>query len=140
MSTLKIWPHPVPAVRVLVFNEQGQLLLLKRTNTEYGDGQWCLPGGKIDYLGSPESAAINEVHEETGLHLVNLEFLFYQNNLPSRPGLMHCINFYFKGSGQGTVCLNDESSAFVWLPPEEAVHYQPVFGGAEALRTWITSS
>jgi len=138
MPDLNEWKYPIPAARVFVFNELGQLLLLKRTNTDYGDGQWCLPGGKVEYLQSPEAAAVHEVREETGLKLTNLEFLFYQDNPPPSPGLMHCINFYFRAKGFGNVNINRESSAFVWLTIEQAIGYEPLFGAEEALRRYLT--
>ena len=126
--------RPVPVVRVFVFNEQGRLLLLKRANSAYGEGRWCLPGGKIDYLDTPEKAAARETKEETGIRLSGLEFLFYQSNLPMAPGLMHCLNFYFRASGRGTVRINEESAEFAWVKPKEAARYQLVFGGDKALK------
>lgn len=49
MSDQKTKLRPVPVVRLIVPNAEGRVLVLKRCNTGYGGGRWCLPGGKIDY-------------------------------------------------------------------------------------------
>jgi 8-oxo-dGTP diphosphatase len=131
--------RPVPVARVFVFDRQGRLLLLRRANTTYENGRWCLPGGKIDYLDTPEKAAAREIKEETGLTLTGLEFLFYQNNLPLAPGLMQCINLYFRAFCRGKVRINEESSEVAWVTPEEALRYRIVFGGGKAVKKLIAS-
>lgn len=129
--------RPVVAVRILLFDAQGRLLLLRRSNSEYGDGQWCLPGGKLDYCDTPEHTVEKELSEETNLAAGNIEFLFHQNSLPLQPGKMHCVNLYFTCSYSGELALNEESSDFAWVTPQEALEYMPVFGAAEAIRRWM---
>lgn len=52
----------------LVFNQQHQLLILKRSNTDdWAPGKWCLPGGKIEEGEDPTFAARRELLEETGI-------------------------------------------------------------------------
>jgi 8-oxo-dGTP diphosphatase len=135
MKSLTSAPQrPVPVVRVFIFNNQGKILLLRRAKTSYGNGRWCLPGGKIDYLDTPERAVAREIKAETNIRLSGIEFLFYQNNLPMAPGLMHCINLYFSALGRGAVRINEESSAFAWVTPEEAIGRRLVFGGGKAVK------
>ncbi len=52
---------PIEAAGGLVFNEQNEVLLIKRL------GKWDLPKGKIDGDESDEEAAIREVEEECGI-------------------------------------------------------------------------
>lgn len=52
----------VDAAGGVVLNSKGEFLIMKR------DGLWDLPKGKLEAGESPESAAIREVEEETGLH------------------------------------------------------------------------
>lgn len=60
------YENPLPAVAVLVLNQQNQLLLVKRS-VEPAKGTWCLPGGFIEIDESIEEAALRELKEETGL-------------------------------------------------------------------------
>jgi 8-oxo-dGTP pyrophosphatase MutT (NUDIX family) len=53
----------VPAVVVVVANEAGEILLIRRTDND----KWALPGGAIDLGESIRQAAIRETREETGI-------------------------------------------------------------------------
>jgi ADP-ribose pyrophosphatase YjhB (NUDIX family) len=53
----------VPSVNVVVTNEAGEILLIRRSDND----NWALPGGAIDIGESLTQAAIREVHEETGI-------------------------------------------------------------------------
>jgi len=52
---------------VAAFNEQGEMLLLKRADDAHCGGLWSLPGGKVEADESPRDAAARELLEETGL-------------------------------------------------------------------------
>jgi ADP-ribose pyrophosphatase YjhB (NUDIX family) len=100
-------------------------------------GEWCLPGGKVDYCETVEEAAKKEVREETSLICKSLKFLFYQDSLPDIPGEMHCINLYLECKAEGNVVLNKESSEFAWIDPESSSKYHLVFRNGEGLsRYW----
>jgi 8-oxo-dGTP diphosphatase len=61
--------NPSPGVTAIVHNEADRVLIGKRSEcTEYG-GQWCLPGGYIEYKESFLDATSREVMEETGLSI-----------------------------------------------------------------------
>lgn len=52
----------------LIFNKEGQLLILKRTKTDDSQPEkWGLPGGHVDPNESHELAATRELLEETGI-------------------------------------------------------------------------
>ena len=53
----------VPSVNVVVTNDHGEILLIRRTDND----NWALPGGAIDLGESVTQAAIRETHEETGI-------------------------------------------------------------------------
>ena len=53
----------VPSVNVVVENDQGEILLIRRSD----NNNWALPGGAIDIGESLTQAAIREVKEETGI-------------------------------------------------------------------------
>lgn len=60
-------------IGVMVFKE-GKVLLAKR-KSELGQGEYCWPGGKMEYLESFEECARREVREETGMEIANIRFL-----------------------------------------------------------------
>lgn len=55
----------VPAASVVVVNNDGLILLQRRTD----NGQWALPGGTMDIGESISDCARREVREETGLEV-----------------------------------------------------------------------
>jgi 8-oxo-dGTP diphosphatase len=129
--------RPVPVVRLIVPDAQGRVLLLQRAHTAYGEGAWCLPGGKVDYGVTIETTVGRELMEETDLRCQSSRFCFYQDSVPTEPGGMHCINFYFECAVTGEVKLNRESSDFAWVGRAELRAFHVVFGNAEALgRYW----
>ncbi len=129
--------RPVPAVRLMVVDGSGRVLILQRQHGTHSAGAWCLPGGKVDYGETVEHAAQKELVEETGLEIKRLRFLFYQDSLPLEPGTMHCINFYFECEASGALVLAEaESSAFAWIGPKDLAGFDIRFRNDDALRRY----
>lgn len=128
--------RPVAVVRLIITNEEGKVLFLRRANTAYEEGGWCLPGGKVDYEETVEQSARKELREETALKAQNPRFLFYQDSLPPKAGSMHCINFYFECEALGELETNTESSGWAWIGPDDIESYDIVFGNDEGLRRY----
>jgi ADP-ribose pyrophosphatase YjhB (NUDIX family) len=53
----------VPAVSVVIPDDQGRILLIRRTDNQY----WSIPGGGMEPGESVREAARREVEEETGI-------------------------------------------------------------------------
>jgi ADP-ribose pyrophosphatase YjhB (NUDIX family) len=148
------WQYPVPAVRLIIPNSDNQVLILRRaflpfaqwlycfpgvpnplfvdypeyySPTKNPGGRWCLPGGNVDYDVTLEEAVIKELAEETSLECTEAKFLYYQDSLPLKAGGTQCINFYFECRVSGTVQLNEESSEFAWIGPDELDQYRLTF-------------
>jgi len=51
----------VPSVNVVVVNDDGEILLIRRTD----NGNWAVPGGAIDLGESVAQAAVRETREES---------------------------------------------------------------------------
>lgn len=84
----------VTPVAVYIFIEQaGQVLLLKRHNTGYRDGEHSLPSGHKEVNETPLQAAVREVKEETGLTLKEdvLEFIHVMHRHEDR----EYIDFFY---------------------------------------------
>jgi 8-oxo-dGTP diphosphatase len=124
---------PIPVARLIVQNDKNEVLILQRAGSAHADGSWCLPGGKIDYGDTVVESAARELKEETSLDCDSLQFLFYQDSLPLKPGSMHCINLYFECAVSGKVVLNNESSQFAWIGPSDLGDYDIAFRNDVAL-------
>lgn len=127
---------PVPVVRLILPDEQGRVLLLKRGPSRYGENHWCLPGGKMEYGQTVTEAIRNELREETGLTCEKYRFLFYQDSLPLKDQEMHCINLYFECDWTGIIRLNEESCDYVWLLYTELERYSIAFKNDLALKAY----
>jgi 8-oxo-dGTP diphosphatase len=64
-------------IGVMVLRD-GKILLAKR-KTDLGKGEYCWPGGKMEYGESFEECARREVREETGMEIKNIRFLRLMN-------------------------------------------------------------
>jgi 8-oxo-dGTP pyrophosphatase MutT (NUDIX family) len=53
----------VPSANVIVVNDQGEILLIRRTD----NGNWAVPGGGMDLGESITDTAVRETREETGI-------------------------------------------------------------------------
>lgn len=126
--------YPVSVVRLIITNAEGKVFILKRRGSEYGNGQWCLPGGKIDYGDTVSGTVSKELREETSLVCTSEKFLFLQDSLPLKPGKMHCINLYFECTVTGEIQLNEESSEYAWIGPSDLTRYEIAFRHDEGLR------
>jgi len=60
------YKNPLPAVACLVLNKKKELLLVRRAIEPF-IGEWCLPGGFIEFNETIPIAGKRELKEETGL-------------------------------------------------------------------------
>jgi len=73
-----IYPTPNVSVRTIVFNDVGQVLLVK----EAKDGAYSLPGGWADLYESPTQAAIKECRQEAGANVEITRLVGVLNRTP----------------------------------------------------------
>jgi len=63
------YQNPLPGVVVLI-RDGDRVLLARRGSRSFAAKKWCLPGGFVEFHEDYHKAAIREVREETGLHVV----------------------------------------------------------------------
>jgi ADP-ribose pyrophosphatase YjhB (NUDIX family) len=110
----------VPSANVIVVNEAGAVLLIRRTD----NGNYALPGGGMDLGESITHAAVREVKEETGLDVEITGLVGIYTN----PG--HLIEYTSNGEVRqefsivftarptgGTLTTTSEASEVVWVDP-----------------------
>ncbi len=88
--------QPVLTVDCVLFGRAGSVLLVRRSRSPF-QGTWALPGGKIDYGETVETACRREVREETGLDIRDLRLVGVYSD-PARDPRGHFISVVFLGS------------------------------------------
>jgi 8-oxo-dGTP diphosphatase len=61
------WRDPGVGAAVLLLDDAGRVLLVRRGPTATKPGLWCVPAGFVDYGEEVRAAAARELREETGL-------------------------------------------------------------------------
>lgn len=84
--------YPHEAVSIVVFNEDGEVLLIQSKRYTVRRLEWEIPAGRVEAGESKEDAARRECMEETGCTVKDLKFLCSQN--PSN-GMSDCICHVF---------------------------------------------
>jgi ADP-ribose pyrophosphatase YjhB (NUDIX family) len=117
----------VPAVNVVVINDAGEILLIRRTDNDY----WALPGGVVDIGESLPQAALRETQEETGIdcQITGLSGIYtdpghvilYSSNGEVRQEFSIVLTARATG-GQPTP--SSESSQVRWIAPADLDRYQ----------------
>ena len=111
------------AVRVLLTDQDGKILILKRsTDSKTNPGKWELPGGKVDQGESFDHALIREVYEETNLK-ISLEHVVgaSEQNLH----IIRAVHIIMSGKiVEGDLNLSSEHEGYAWVMIETLPDYE----------------
>lgn len=111
------------SVRVFLTNDEGKILILKRsTDSKTNPGKWELPGGKVDQGESFDQALIREVYEETQLK-ISLEHVVgvSEQNLH----LIRAVHIIMSGKiVEGELNLSREHEGYAWVFFENLPEYE----------------
>jgi len=66
--------YPKVGIGVMIQNEKGQVLLGLRKGS-HGEGEWCFPGGHLEFGETVFDTAKRETKEETGLDVDKFELI-----------------------------------------------------------------
>ncbi len=116
--------RPLATVGALICNPDGHVLLIR---THKWRDRWGVPGGKVKYGESLETALKREVLEETGLSLTCSYWGPVQEAVKSPEFYRdaHFILLNFVALTNDThVTLNGEAQKHVWVTPEDALGFE----------------
>jgi 8-oxo-dGTP diphosphatase len=73
--------NKIPGIGVAVIIIKDNRVLLGKRKNSHGEGTWAFPGGHLEWNESIESCATREVWEETGIHIQNIRFETFTNDI-----------------------------------------------------------
>lgn len=101
---------------VFILNSYGQILVLKRTETDrWQPGKWGLPGGGLNRKETYEGAAIREIKEETGLNIFEPKVVYVLEEEEIHVKYFLARNFF------GNVVIDWEHNDFKWILPKDLI-------------------
>lgn len=107
---------PVVTVGALIFNEAGKVLLVR---THKWSNLWGIPGGKVKWGETSETALRRELKEETNLAVDQIEFVLAQDCIHSkefyRDAHFVLLNYICRCGANDQVTLNEEAHEYQWL-------------------------
>lgn len=119
---------------VAVINDQKKLLILRRGNSApWMPGKYCLPGGRIEPNETLLNAAIRELREETGIFIVDHNYLIPFN---INYNIEYSKVIFYISMNNPVVCLNWEHDNYAWVTSEESFQYRLVPGLRTAIKVF----
>ena len=112
----------VPTCDAVIFDSTRQGVLLTR---RADNGQWCLPGGRMDPGEDAAECCLREVLEETGLavkicRLIGLYSTPHRITEYADGNLMHGLSLLFETERiSGEISITDETTEVGYFSPEQ---------------------
>lgn len=106
-------------VKILLKNEQGNYLLVRRSSEKYPEvgAMWDIVGGRIE-IGTPLLENLKrEIFEETKLELVGEPKLIAAQDILKAD--KHVVRLTYTGEAQGEITLDEENTDYKWFTWEE---------------------
>lgn len=125
----------IPCVGAVVFDDDGRLLLIRRGNPP-AQGQWSLPGGRVESGERSEEAVVRELQEETGLiGAVERHVGAIRRDAPG--GGVYVIDDYLLTIADGSALqAGDDALDAGWFAPDELAELDTSAGLVEVLTGW----
>lgn len=125
----------IPCVGAVVFDDAGRLLLIKRGNPP-AQGQWSLPGGRVEPGERREDAVVRELGEETGLAgVVQRHVGAIRRDAPSG-GVYVIDDFLLTVADSTPLRAGDDALAAAWFTRRELDELDTSAGLVEVLTEW----
>src|SRR4051812_47993087 len=81
----------------LILERNGKVVLIRRRNTGYRDGEYTLPTGHVEEGESPAEATLREGKEEVGveMNIADLKFATVVYHFAENGNMRYYIDFFF---------------------------------------------
>lgn len=122
-------PHYIPnyalfvlSVKVLIFNQNGDLLILRRSDKTSHPHGWDFAGGGVDKDEAPDDAARREALEETGItidavHIISTHHGYHKDK-------EYVMLGYVAHAANDAVALSWEHEAYEWMSVEAVLQLE----------------
>jgi 8-oxo-dGTP pyrophosphatase MutT (NUDIX family) len=116
----KVENEPQEAAVVVVLDEQGRVLLLKRTDLDRSFTGWSLPGGKREKEDKDIlTTVINELRQETGIEKSSADFQGEEEAGNKRLNYkVSVFQIVLSAKEKPSIVLSDEHDDFCWERPD----------------------
>jgi len=111
--------RPKVGLGVIILKDNN-VLLGKRKNA-HGKGDWCFPGGHLEFNESLEDCAIREVSEETGINIKNIKPSSFTNDIFKKENKHYVTLFMLANydSGEAKVMEPEKCEKWEWFKRDE---------------------
>ena len=124
------------AQKAVIFNKEGKLLAIRRSNTDpHRPLTWDLPGGDLEVNEDPREGMLREIQEEVAIEVRNLKVLDVTSRRNDKNELWIGIS-YTAEAATTDVVLSYEHDQFEWLTKEEFLARE----SSEKLRKTVVSA
>lgn len=115
--------RPLIGVGAVVFNDQGEILLIKRGKAP-NYGHWMVPGGTLEWGETLEECAVREVREETGVEIEIETFVEIIEAINRESAGFHYVIMDFAARAlSGTPAASSDALEAVWVSLDSLHRY-----------------
>jgi mutator protein MutT len=102
--------YKLPAYVGIILKKENNVLLVKRTNTDWTSGQWNFPGGLFEENETLANAAAREAQEEVGVKIASndLELVHVMHVQKTEQHAKEIFGFYFMTKSLHGTPINNE--------------------------------
>lgn len=123
-------------IKVVIVNNRGELLLLRRAPQALHPGIWSLPGGGLENGEDPQKGLEREVREETRLAIVDIKPVHAFSQVDN--DIFHVVIGYQAKAIMPAVTLNEEHDQYQWVTKEAALEEETLHPQLKELITKVT--